>query len=61
MHQAFQLSEDTGLPVMVRVTRALVFAQEPVLRRRSLSNASACVGWRCPSTLSLITCACASG
>ena len=30
MRQAFQLSEETGLPVMVRVTRALVLAEENI-------------------------------
>ena len=30
MRQAFQLSEEIGLPVMVRVTRALVLAEEEI-------------------------------
>jgi indolepyruvate ferredoxin oxidoreductase alpha subunit len=30
MHQAFQLSEETGLPVIVRVTRALVLAEDEI-------------------------------
>jgi indolepyruvate ferredoxin oxidoreductase alpha subunit len=30
VHQAFQLSEDVGLPVIVRITRALVLAEEEI-------------------------------
>jgi indolepyruvate ferredoxin oxidoreductase alpha subunit len=32
MHQAFQLSEETELPIVVRVTRALVLAEAPALK-----------------------------
>ena len=39
MRQAFQLSEEMGLPVMVRVTRALILAQEARLAEGEIHSA----------------------
>jgi len=39
MRQAFQLSEEMGLPIIVRVTRALVVAQEVELAEEEIQTA----------------------
>jgi len=40
MRQAFQLSEEVGLPVIVRVTRALILAKAPELAEKEIQTTS---------------------